>query len=167
MVAVIFAELPAAAVLLSPLAVRAISEHGALPIYAVGLTLVAMGTAAFAVAALLPNGTPFAAWCVDDGEAHAIDASLTRPCRITYRCMVTRVVQGLGGTLADSAIYVIIHKFAPAEELAPFQRKDFATRASLKCPTCWSIRRSLSSSAWPSLPQGSVSCSAPSPVCCR
>jgi MFS family permease len=85
----IFAAFPAIVFLCAPLATTLMGMRGTRPVFLLGLAILSLGTLALATAPILPDGPPFAAFC-----------------------MAMRVLQGGGSALEEAAAYVLIAELA-------------------------------------------------------
>ena len=85
----IFAAFPAVVFLTAPSASRLMDRIGTRTTFLVGCFAISIGTLSFSAALILPDGAPFAAWC-----------------------MVMRLLQGAGGALEEASAYVLIASLA-------------------------------------------------------
>lgn len=85
----IFAAFPAVVFLTAPSASRLMDRIGTRTTFLVGCCAISIGTLSFSAALILPDGAPFAAWC-----------------------MVMRLLQGAGGALEEASAYVLIASLA-------------------------------------------------------
>lgn len=84
-VGIVFASFAAVIFLCSPMAGGWMTHYGKVWVYITGIVLVAVSTVLFAGATMMPDGMPFASWCLS-----------------------MRLIQGVGSAMEETAAYAII-----------------------------------------------------------